>query len=66
LAPYYFFGSVTTALLVSIVVTLLALIVFGAIKGLFTTGKPVRSAIQTVVVGGLAATAAFVIAKALG
>ena len=66
LAPYFFFGSVKTALLVSIVVTLLALLVFGAIKGLFTTGKPVRSAIQTVIVGGLAATAAFVIAKALG
>jgi len=40
--------------------------VFGFIKGLFTTGKPVRGAIQTVVVGGLAASAAFLIAKALG
>jgi len=40
--------------------------VFGYVKGLFTTGKPVRSAVQTVVVGGLAAAAAFVIAKALG
>jgi len=42
------------------------LLVFGYVKGLFTTGKPVRSAVQTVVVGGLAAAAAFVIAKALG
>ena len=66
LAPYFFFGSVTTALLGSIVVTLVALLVFGYIKGLFTTGKPVRSAAQTVIVGGLAASAAFVIAKALG
>ena len=49
-----------------VLVTLLALLVFGYIKGLFTTGKPVRSAIQTVVVGGLAASAAFLIAKALG
>jgi VIT1/CCC1 family predicted Fe2+/Mn2+ transporter len=40
--------------------------VFGAIKGMFTTGKPVRSAIQTVIVGGLAASAAFMIVKALG
>ena len=39
---------------------------FGYIKGLFTTGKPVRSAIQTLVVGGLAASVAFLIAKALG
>jgi len=66
LAPYFFFGAVKPALLASIVVTLLALLVFGYVKGLFTTGKPVRSAIQTVVVGGLAAAAAFVIAKALG
>ena len=48
------------------VVTLLALLVFGSVKGRFTTAKPLRSAWQTVVVGGLAATAAFVIAKAIG
>ena len=66
LAPYFFFGSVRTALLASIVVTLVALLVFGYVKGLFTTGRPARSAIQTVFVGGLAAAAAFLIAKALG
>lgn len=66
LAPYFFFGSVRTALLASVVVTLLALLVFGFIKGRFTTGKPFRSAVQTVIVGGLAASAAFLIAKALG
>ena len=66
LAPYFFFGSVKTALLASVVVTLFALLVFGYIKGLFTTGKPFRSAVQTVIVGGLAASAAFMIAKALG
>jgi len=66
LAPYFFFGSVKTALLASVLVTLLALLVFGYIKGLFTTGKPARSAVQTVFVGGLAASAAFLIAKALG
>jgi VIT1/CCC1 family predicted Fe2+/Mn2+ transporter len=66
LAPYFFFGSVQSALLASVLVTLLALFVFGSIKGMFTTGKPTRSAIQTVVVGGLAASAAFLIARALG
>lgn len=66
LAPYFFIGSVQTALLGSVVVTLLALLVFGYIKGRYTTSKPFRSAWQTVLVGGLAATAAFVIAKALG
>jgi VIT1/CCC1 family predicted Fe2+/Mn2+ transporter len=66
LAPYFFFRSVHSALVGSVVVTLLALLVFGYIKGRFTTAKPLRSAWQTVVVGGLAATAAFVIAKAIG
>lgn len=66
LAPYFFFDSVTPALLASVFVTLAALLVFGYIKGLFTTGKPIRSAVQTVIVGGLAASAAFLIARALG
>jgi VIT1/CCC1 family predicted Fe2+/Mn2+ transporter len=66
LAPYFFIRSVHSALISSVVVTLLALFVFGYVKGRFTTAKPLRSAWQTVVVGGLAATAAFVIAKAIG
>ena len=66
LAPYFFFPSVHSALIGSVVVTLLALLVFGYVKGRFTTAKPFRSAWQTVIVGGLAATAAFVIAKAIG
>jgi vacuolar iron transporter family protein len=66
LAPYFFFRSIHSALIGSVVVTLLALLVFGYIKGRFTTAKPLRSAWQTVVVGGLAATAAFVIAKLIG
>ncbi len=66
LAPYFFFRSVHYALVGSVVVTLLALLVFGYVKGRFTTARPVRSAWQTVVVGGLAATAAFVIAKMIG
>jgi VIT1/CCC1 family predicted Fe2+/Mn2+ transporter len=66
LAPYFLFRSVHSALMGSVVVTLLALLVFGYIKGIFTTSRPFRSAWQTVIVGGLAATAAFVIAKAIG
>jgi VIT1/CCC1 family predicted Fe2+/Mn2+ transporter len=66
LAPYFFIRSVRTALIASVVFTLLALLVFGYIKGRFTTAKPMRSAWQTVAVGGLAAAAAFLIAKAIG
>jgi vacuolar iron transporter family protein len=66
LAPYFFFWSVPHALVGSVIVTLLALRVFGYVKGRFATARPFRSAWQTVVVGGLAATAAFVIAKLIG
>ena len=66
LSPYFFLHSVHSALIGSVIATLLALLVFGYIKGRYTTVRPFRSAWQTVIVGGLAATAAFVIAKAIG
>ena len=66
LAPYFFFTSAQQALLGSVLITLLALFAFGYIKGRFTTTHPFRSAWQTVFVGGLAASAAFMIAKWIG
>jgi VIT1/CCC1 family predicted Fe2+/Mn2+ transporter len=66
LSPYFFFGSVASALIGSVIVTLLALLIFGYIKGRFTTPHPFRSAWQTVLVGGLAASAAYTIAKLVG
>ena len=65
LGPYLMLSSIKTGLLVSVAVTLLALAVFGYVKGNFTGTGPVRSAIQTVVIGGLAAAAAFGIATAI-
>src|SRR6185295_2849846 len=47
LTPYIIAHSASTALLFSVVVTLLALFVFGFIKGRFTGMKPMRSALQT-------------------
>ena len=63
LAPYFFCHETRKALIGSIAVTLAALLVFGYVKGRFTVRKPFRSAWQTAVVGGLAAAAAFGIAK---
>jgi vacuolar iron transporter family protein len=63
LAPYFLLSTMGAALSGSIGVTLLALLVFGYIKGRFTVKKPIRSAWQTAVVGGLAAAAAFAIAR---
>ena len=66
LSPYFFIRDVPTALLLSVVVTLIALFGFGYIKGRFTTPRPFRSAWQTVLVGGIAAAAAFAIARLIG
>jgi len=65
LSPYMVFHSSRQALLWSALVTLAALGVFGYIKGRFTGSRPGRSALQTIVIGGLAAGAAFLIAKAI-
>ena len=48
-----------------VVFTLAALLVFGYIKGRFTGARPVRSAIQTALIGGLAAAIAYGLAKAI-
>ena len=63
LGPYFVLRSTGAALVVSTLTTLLALLVFGYVKGTFTVKKPIRSALQTAFVGGLAAAAAFGIAK---
>jgi vacuolar iron transporter family protein len=63
LAPYILMKEIVPALWVSVCVTLLALFVFGAIKGHYTGVKPLRGGVQTVLVGGLAAAAAFFIAR---
>lgn len=63
LSPYIALGSARTALLVSVVVTLIALFLFGGVKGRFTGAPIARSAFQTMLIGGLAATAAFAIAR---
>ena len=65
LAPYMLFHAAHTALLVSVVITLIALAIFGLVKGRYTGARPLKSAIQTTVTGGLAATAAFLIARAI-
>lgn len=66
LAPYMIQKSAHAALYTSVGVTLLALLVFGYIKGRFTGARPWRSAWQTALIGGIAAAAAFLIASAFG
>jgi VIT1/CCC1 family predicted Fe2+/Mn2+ transporter len=65
LAPYMLVHDVTAAFNVSVVFTLIALAIFGFVKGRFTGARPLKSAIQTTLTGGLAASAAYLIAKAI-
>src|SRR5689334_13747021 len=65
LSAYLIVGDARAALRVSVAVTLLALALFGAIKGRFTGVPMLRSGLQTTLVGGLAAGAAFSIARAI-
>jgi len=65
LCPYMLFPSAHTALPWSIAVTGSALLVFGWIRGRLTGVWPVRTALQTLLIGGVAAAAAFLIARAI-
>jgi VIT1/CCC1 family predicted Fe2+/Mn2+ transporter len=65
LMPYILMQDPKQALLVSVAATLVALFVFGYFKGTFTGTKPLRSAFRTTLIGGLAAAAAYGIARAI-
>ncbi len=63
LAPYFLAKDLDTALVASVAVTISALFVFGGVKARFT-GIPIwRGGFQTAMIGGLAAAAAFAIAR---
>jgi VIT1/CCC1 family predicted Fe2+/Mn2+ transporter len=63
LAPYFFLTDLEQGLVASVVVTLSALFIFGCIKARFT-GIPLwRGGLQTTLIGGIAAGAAFAIAR---
>jgi VIT1/CCC1 family predicted Fe2+/Mn2+ transporter len=63
LAPYLLHIPITTALLASVVVTLIALGVFGAFKGRLTGRPAAAEALRTVLVGALASGAAYALAR---
>src|SRR5271154_3266389 len=63
LLPYILMDEAARALLISVGVTLVALFVFGGIKGRLTGAGTWKSAFQTTLIGGVAAGAAFGLAK---
>lgn len=66
LSPYLLVSSIQVGFRISVLVTMFALAAFGFIKGHFTGAGPLRSALQTLLIGGLAAAAAFTIARLIG
>ncbi|CAJ2676032.1 unnamed protein product [Trifolium pratense] len=64
LIPYMFIPNAAEAVLFSVVVTLIALLIFGFVKGCFTGNKPIRSALETALIGAIASAAAYGLAKA--
>ena len=66
LAPYIFTSRMDLAFRVSVLLTGLALVVFGAVKGRLTRLSVVKSSVQTAAVGGLATAAAYYLASLFG
>ncbi len=66
LFPYMMIAHAHEAAWYSVAVTVVALLLFGYVKGKFTGAVPLRSAIQTAAIGSVAAAAAFFIARLVG
>ncbi len=65
IAPYFIAADIGKALPYSVGVTLIALATFGYVKGRYTGTAAMRSALQTLLIGGSAAAAAFLLARAI-
>ena len=66
LLPYMLLTELSEALKISVLTTGVALLIFGAVKGHFTGLNRLVSGLQTLLVGGLAAAAAFWLAHLFG
>jgi VIT1/CCC1 family predicted Fe2+/Mn2+ transporter len=62
IAPYFLTPNAVDALPASVAATLVSLALFGFVKGRYTGARPLRSALQTLTIGSLAAAAAYFLA----
>lgn len=65
LIPYVFIPVASEAVVASVILTLIALFIFGFAKGYFTGNEPIKSGLQTALIGAIASAAAFGMAKAI-
>ncbi len=66
LAPYMLVSSISNAFVYSVGFTGMALLLFGGVKGHFTGISRIKSALQALLVGGLAAAGAYGLAHLFG
>jgi vacuolar iron transporter family protein len=66
LLPYFFTNTPTEGLYYSTIITLICLFVFGWFKSKMTGQPPLSGALKVMIIGALAAGAAFAIAQAIG
>jgi len=66
LSPYFFISDSTIALEYSVVATLICLFIFGFFKSKITGINPWKGAIRVMLIGAMAAGAAFGVAKMIG
>lgn len=65
LFPYFFANSTSVGLRISALITLICLFIFGYFKSKMTGVPPITGALKVMMIGALAATAAFSIARAI-
>ncbi|KAH7516246.1 hypothetical protein FEM48_Zijuj10G0114900 [Ziziphus jujuba var. spinosa] len=63
LMPYMVIPAADEAVVASVILTIVALLIFGFAKGYFTGSQPFKSAMQTALIGAIASAAAYSIAK---
>jgi vacuolar iron transporter family protein len=63
LSPYFFLEDAHVALSYSVIVTLITLFIFGYLKSKVTDQDPIKGAFKVMLIGALAAGAAFYVAK---
>jgi VIT1/CCC1 family predicted Fe2+/Mn2+ transporter len=66
LAPYLFDSNPRSALLLSALLTGISLLIFGYVKSKFIGSNPFKGALKTAMIGGIAAAAAYAIARVVG
>lgn len=65
LSPYFFVSNAQQGLIISVIITLICLYIFGFFKSKFTGVNPITGGLKIMLIGALAAGAAFIVTKLL-